>query len=166
MPDDQQLPLRGRTAVVLGTGGAARALAFGAATLGARVVVAGRRLDKAQELADVVLDACCFSGDSIGVSIEDVQAGLLPEMDIVLNTTPLGMVGKNEDKSPLSKEILEKVWCRVAVGMCVDLCGYMLAPDFADVSVQCSTSHSLLTPCTHQCTHSCSKMRKAAAARL
>lgn len=120
-PEDQQLPLRGRTAVVLGTGGAARALAFGAATLGARVVVAGRRLDKAQELADVVLDACCFSGDSIGVSIEDVQAGVLPQMDIVLNTTPLGMVGKNEDKSPLSKEILEKVWYQAAACMCVDM---------------------------------------------
>lgn len=72
-------------------------------------MVAGRRLDKAQELAEVVSDACCFSGDSVGVSIEDVQAGELPQMDIVLNTTPLGMVGQHEDKTPLSKEVLEKV---------------------------------------------------------
>lgn len=94
---------------MLGTGGAARALAFGAAIMGARVVVAGRRLEKAQELAEVVLDACCYSGDAVGVSLEDVQAGSLPRMDIVLNTTPLGMVGENEDRTPLPKEILEKV---------------------------------------------------------
>eukprot|EP00892_Ulva_mutabilis_P010255 jgi/Ulvmu1/7601/UM038_0026.1 len=108
-PTDPALPLRGRTAVVLGTGGAARALAFGAATMGARVVVAGRRVEKAQQLADVVLDACCYSGDAVGVSLEDVQAGSLQMMDIVLNTTPLGMIGAAEDDTPLSKEILEKV---------------------------------------------------------
>ena len=72
-------------------------------------MVAGRRLDKAQELATAVSDACCFSGDSIGMLIETVQRGDLQRMDIVLNTTPLGMVGAHEDKTPLPKELLEQV---------------------------------------------------------
>lgn len=44
-------PLAGKTVVVVGAGGAGRALAFGAAVKGARVVVANRSVAKAQELA-------------------------------------------------------------------------------------------------------------------
>eukprot|EP00889_Picochlorum_renovo_P003956 jgi/Picre1/30986/NNA_006344.t1 len=44
-------PLKGKKVVVLGAGGAGRALAFGAASRGAHVVVANRTVDKASDLA-------------------------------------------------------------------------------------------------------------------
>lgn len=44
-------PLAGKTVVVVGAGGAGRALAFGAAVKGASVVIANRSVQKAQELA-------------------------------------------------------------------------------------------------------------------
>ena len=49
-------PLSGKTVVVVGAGGAGRALAFGAAAKGAQVVIANRSLGRAQELAAQVGD--------------------------------------------------------------------------------------------------------------
>ena len=57
--DASSSPLSGKTVVVVGAGGAGRALAFGAAVKGAKVVIANRSLPKAAELAAQVRHARC-----------------------------------------------------------------------------------------------------------
>jgi shikimate dehydrogenase len=104
---DRTYPLSGLTAVVLGTGGAARALAFGAAERGCTVVVVGRTLEKASVIAEQ-LDKN-FVVMAIACTYELLHSGQVPCVDVLINTTPLGMEGANEGKSPVKKELLEKV---------------------------------------------------------
>jgi shikimate 5-dehydrogenase len=92
---------------VLGTGGAGRALAFGAAERGASVVVAGRNTCKAADLAAQVGAAC--SSTVSACAIQDVQEGKLGVVDVLLNTTPLGMAGALVDQTPVPKAVLEQV---------------------------------------------------------
>ena len=105
-PEDA--PLRGDTAVVLGTGGAARALAFGAAERGALVVVIGRSFSKAAPIAAALKKSEGVA--SVAASYAKLEDGVtVPEIDVIINTTPLGMVGENEDKMAVSRELLEMV---------------------------------------------------------
>jgi shikimate dehydrogenase len=78
---EQRGSVRGRTVVIIGYGGSARAIAFEAARRGGMVVVAGRNEHRARALAR-----------AIGVrhaAIEELRA-LQP--DILVNATPVGMV--------------------------------------------------------------------------
>lgn len=102
-------PLEGLIAVVLGTGGAARALAFGAVARGANVVVAGRRLERAQELAYNVSESRADGAAATACSVEAVQKGELESMHVVMNTTPLGMIGERENETPVPVDTLQKV---------------------------------------------------------
>ena len=82
----QRSPLAGRTVVVVGAGGAGRALAFGAAARGAHVVVANRNVARAEELAaaldpGAVAKAC---------SLEALASGFVVG-DVLVNTTSVGM---------------------------------------------------------------------------
>lgn len=93
-------PLLGKMVVVIGAGGAGRALAFGAASRGAKaVVIANRNKARAEELAaslaasspSIACSACAlddlasFSGDNL----------------ILVNTTSVGM-HPHEDETPVS----------------------------------------------------------------
>ncbi|MGD9694877.1 MAG: shikimate dehydrogenase [Thermoleophilia bacterium] len=73
--------LEGRDALVLGAGGAARAVVFALRSRGARVRVANRTAAKAAELGDPVPFA--------GAALDAVAAGTA----IVVNTTSLGLEG-------------------------------------------------------------------------
>ncbi len=84
----------GRTAVVLGTGGTARAAIVAARRLGYEVAVAGRRGEQADALAEL------FDVDSF--SWEDVAES---EADLYVNTTPVG--ARTADPSALPSRVLE-----------------------------------------------------------
>lgn len=91
-------PLAGKTVVVLGAGGAGRALAFGAAVKGARVVIANRSVARAAALAaqlDPPATAC---------SLADVESGAV-RGDVLANTTSVGM-HPLEDETPLAAAAL------------------------------------------------------------
>jgi shikimate 5-dehydrogenase len=105
---DAAVALHGKTAVILGTGGAARALLFGAAARGAAVIVAGRNLGKAEALASQISQATACAATAC--TLDDVQKGRLERIDVVLNTTPLGMVGATVDQTPVPSSALEQVW--------------------------------------------------------
>ena len=94
--------LKGKTVLVLGAGGAARGLAFGAKFKEANVVVANRSKDRADALAE----AC--GGTSI--SVEDVASGNFGDLkiDVIANTTSLGMVGERVNETPCPKEAIKK----------------------------------------------------------
>ncbi|XP_076891762.1 bifunctional 3-dehydroquinate dehydratase/shikimate dehydrogenase, chloroplastic-like [Bidens hawaiensis] len=91
-------PLAGRLFVVIGAGGAGKALAYGAKEKGARIVIANRTYDRARELADIV------GGEAL--SLADLNT-YKPENNMILaNTTSIGMQ-PNINDTPISKEALK-----------------------------------------------------------
>ncbi|XP_021669581.2 bifunctional 3-dehydroquinate dehydratase/shikimate dehydrogenase, chloroplastic isoform X2 [Hevea brasiliensis] len=91
-------PLAGKLFVVMGAGGAGKALAYGGYEKGARVVVANRTYEKAKELASKV------GGQAMTLAeLKDFH----PEEGMILaNTTSVGMKPRIED-TPLPKEALK-----------------------------------------------------------
>ena len=84
---------RPRTAVVLGAGGAARAVVYSLLSTGWEVSIAARRLDQAKALAD----SLCASQDPLKratpIDLEpDSLHSLIPETGLVVNASSAGMV--------------------------------------------------------------------------
>ncbi|CAN8260283.1 unnamed protein product [Cochlearia groenlandica] len=91
-------PLAGKTVVVIGAGGAGKALAYGAKEKGAKVVIANRTYERALELADAI------GGKAL--SLADLD-NFHPEDGMVLaNTTSMGMQ-PNVEETPISKDALK-----------------------------------------------------------
>ncbi|HTL87837.1 MAG TPA: shikimate dehydrogenase [Leptolyngbya sp.] len=85
-------------AVILGNGGAARAVVAGCAELGfAEIHVVGRNAAKLQEFAR------SWALDSLSVHPWDQLSTVLPRADLIVNTTPIGM-SPNVDQSPLTDQ--------------------------------------------------------------
>lgn len=87
--------LKGKTALVLGAGGAARAIAYGLARRGAEVILASRTPQRAEALAKFV-----------GCKTVDWSARHNYLVDILVNCTPLGM-HPNVDETPYEKHHLK-----------------------------------------------------------
>ena len=83
--------------VILGSGGTARALAFGAMNRGASVIIANRTVEKAQKLA--------LELGAEARSLKDVEAGKV-KGDVLINTTSVGM-SPNVDHSPIPQEAVK-----------------------------------------------------------
>jgi 3-dehydroquinate dehydratase / shikimate dehydrogenase len=95
--DDQPAagePLGVKSAVVLGAGGAARAVAFGLKQRGIEVTVTSRTLERARKIAA-----------EVGCKAVDWSARHRMPYDCVVNATPVGM-HPNVDESPYDKEHL------------------------------------------------------------
>ncbi|KAL3037563.1 hypothetical protein AAZX31_01G075500 [Glycine max] len=91
-------PLAGKLFVVIGAGGAGKALAYGAKAKGARVVIANRTYDHARKLAYAI------GGDALALADLD---NYHPEDGMILaNTTSIGMQPK-VDETPVSKHALK-----------------------------------------------------------
>ncbi len=79
--------LTGRTALVLGAGGSARAVVYGLLHSGWQVQIAARRPEQAQELIQSLNPpAAVYAG-----GIESFTSQNLENIHLVVNTTPLGM---------------------------------------------------------------------------
>lgn len=87
--------LDGATAVIVGAGGAGRAIAFGLADAGATVRIANRTTDRAESLAAAVPGATAHGLDSLDT--------LLSDADILANATSVGM---EEDETPVPSAAL------------------------------------------------------------
>jgi len=92
---EQETPIAGRRAVVLGAGGTARAVVFGLRERGAEVFVLNRTRARAETLARD-LGAQGFGG-------LDELAALAPEL--IVQTTSVGL---REDRSPVDRDALPK----------------------------------------------------------
>ena len=88
-------PVKGARALVLGAGGAGRAVAHGLADAGAEVVVANRNLDKAEALAAEI------GGRAAGAD----EATRAATYDVVVNATSVGM-GEVAAESPVPEEAI------------------------------------------------------------
>ena len=79
---------KGKTALVLGAGGSARAVAFGLRERGMeKIYVANRTLERAQALRDRF-------GERVMPVTWDAVPGLMAEANLLVNTTSLGMKGQ------------------------------------------------------------------------
>lgn len=95
------------TAVVLGNGGAARAVVAGCAELGcAQIQVVGRNLEKLQAF-DQSWQGSSFA-NQISVHTWEQLPQLLPQAGLVVNTTPIGM-HPHEQSSPLAAAELQRL---------------------------------------------------------
>ncbi|GAB7094911.1 shikimate dehydrogenase [Halolamina litorea] len=92
------VPIEGRSAVVVGAGGAGRAATYALADAGADVFVSNRTVERAEALAD----------DFEGLGVEggglDALEDRLPEADLLVNATSVGM--EDPDTSPVPAELL------------------------------------------------------------
>jgi 3-dehydroquinate dehydratase/shikimate dehydrogenase len=90
-----KLPIGGCTALVLGAGGAAKAIAHGLKRKGAEVIIASRTSERAEALAD-----------GLGCRAIDWDQRHNVPIDILVNCTPVGM-HPNVDESPYDKHSLK-----------------------------------------------------------
>ncbi len=86
--------LEHQTALVLGAGGAAKAIAYGLKKLGAAVVIAGRTAERAEQLAK-----------SLECKTVDWATRYSVYADVIVNCTPVGM-HPNVDATPYDKHHL------------------------------------------------------------
>jgi 3-dehydroquinate dehydratase/shikimate dehydrogenase len=94
-PGDRS-PLNGKRVLLLGAGGATRAVAFGLVARGAKVMVANRTRERAIRLAqELGCDSCALS------EIASCHA------DVLINTTSVGML-PNVEETPAPASILRK----------------------------------------------------------
>eukprot|EP00897_Mesotaenium_endlicherianum_P002379 jgi/Mesen1/2169/ME000152S01252 len=101
-------PLAGRLVVVVGAGGAGRALAFGAKQRGASVLIVNRNYERAKELAEIVGgDVLQLSDLSHVETIPTYTAGghLAALAPVLAQTTSVGMQ-PDVDSTPVAKEAL------------------------------------------------------------
>ncbi|MCG0278416.1 MAG: shikimate dehydrogenase [Thermanaeromonas sp.] len=82
---------RGKRALILGAGGAARAVAYALVKHGCnRLYIANRTYDRARELAETLKKAGETSVEPLSLE-EAFLASILPEADLIINTTSVGM---------------------------------------------------------------------------
>lgn len=90
IPLEKITSLKGKKVVIIGAGGASKAIAFGVVEKGAKLKIYNRTFTKANELAqELGVQAGRFT------ELEDIKSA-----DIVINATSLGMA-PNDDKSPV-----------------------------------------------------------------
>jgi shikimate dehydrogenase len=80
----------GRTAVILGSGGSARAVAYALATTGAKVIVCSRNAETSAALVDRLSNHCSKEPPETWPLRKLGQ--LRGDVDLIVNTTPVGMV--------------------------------------------------------------------------
>ncbi|MEH1845905.1 MAG: shikimate dehydrogenase [Nostoc sp.] len=91
-----------KVAVILGNGGAARAVVAGCHQLGfAKIHVVGRNVQKLQEFGKSWNNSTI--SENLQVDQWEELSKLIPQANLLVNTTPIGMY-PNVDKSPLSVE--------------------------------------------------------------
>jgi shikimate dehydrogenase len=85
--------LRATRCAVIGAGGSARAVVFGLLERGARVTIFARDVNRAAALAD-----------EFGVEVHNIAAFGESEVEIIINTTPVGMSRHDEGASVIPAE--------------------------------------------------------------
>ena len=99
----------GKTALVLGAGGAARGAVTALARAGAeRVLVSNRTFERAKGLTDYVTG---FFPETDLEAVEDVASLSHEKIDLVVNATSLGM--QKKDELPINLKVLAKPACAV-----------------------------------------------------
>lgn len=96
--------LAGMHAVVLGAGGAARAVVVALVSEGASVTIVNRSVERAMQAAELGKRAAAAAGIGSSMSVMVGAPGAIRDADLVVNATPLGMRGT--DPMPAPAELL------------------------------------------------------------
>jgi shikimate dehydrogenase len=101
--EEAGIRVTGLQVVVLGAGGAARAIAVHLAMAGvAGITIANRTLSRAEELARAIQPAAPeVPVRAVAAGSREEQAALM-DAGLVVNCTPLGMEGEHVDKTPVA----------------------------------------------------------------
>ena len=97
---------RGKKAIILGAGGAARAISFILAERGASMVILNRHLARAEDLARRIAQFSPEEVKTLALNKENLKAALA-NADIMINTTSAGMV-PGVDETPVPAQLLTK----------------------------------------------------------
>jgi len=95
-PLEKLTTLKGKSAAVLGAGGAARAAVYTLSTKGVNISIFNRTFEKAQELAN--------DFGAVAYRLDELEK--IKKMDIIINTTSVGLKNTNESLVPM--EYIEK----------------------------------------------------------
>ena len=98
--------LKGRKVLLLGAGGAARAIAYSMAKEADELAVLNRTVKQAQALARLLEKSFNKKIASGSLSTEDIQVNL-QDSDILINATSIGMKPK-ADESPVAPKLLRR----------------------------------------------------------
>ncbi|MCZ2112441.1 MAG: shikimate dehydrogenase [Anaerolineae bacterium] len=99
--ESYRLALYGRDCLVMGAGGSARAVVYALLWRGCRVTVASRRLEQAQQLATELSKAFPEAAPVTAIAMDEMTAAAEHlDAPIIVNTTPLGMLGDGVALSP------------------------------------------------------------------
>ena len=105
--EDAGVPVPGRNILIIGAGGAARAIAFQFGYRGGEIVIANRTKERADRLARDVRSGLSELGKI--PSIESIGLGAIPEKiadaDILINATSVGM-HPDVDATPVPSDLL------------------------------------------------------------
>ena len=96
----RETTVEGKRVVVVGAGGAGRAIAFALAEEGAKVAITNRTESKAESLADEINETGVADGYGL-----DALGDVVPDADVVVNATTVGM---EEEVSPVPADALRK----------------------------------------------------------
>ncbi len=105
LKEDAKTDPHGKGVVVLGAGGASRAVSIMLAEAKAKsIILADVQEEKAKELSEYIDSSFEADCDFVGVNSKELQRAI-DRANILVNTTPVGMHPKI-DQSPLSEEIV------------------------------------------------------------
>ena len=104
---EREIEPRGKTVVILGAGGAARAISFILAERGAKLTILNRTWDKAKELADRVSQLCHSEAQGLKLDRDNLST-VLNKANILVNTTSIGM-SPNIEETPVAADLLKPV---------------------------------------------------------
>jgi len=96
---------KGKNVVVLGAGGASRAISFILAERGSNLVILNKTLDKAREWASRISKSFKKEVKALKLDRENL-AGALSKADILVNATSVGM-SPNIDETPVTSSLLK-----------------------------------------------------------
>jgi len=94
----------GKRVVIIGAGGASRAISFILAERGSSLIILNRTLDKAKICANRISET--FQSDATALKLDEGNlAAAISEADILINTTSVGM-SPNIDETPVISSLL------------------------------------------------------------
>jgi len=102
---ERRIELEGKNAVILGAGGASRAISFILAEQAANLVILNRTLGKAKEQAGMISKISQREARALELNRENLVE-VLEKADILINTTSVGMT-PNIDETPVPFNLLK-----------------------------------------------------------
>jgi shikimate dehydrogenase len=102
----REIPLEGKNAVMLGAGGAARAVSFMLVNEGVKLTVLNRTLERAADLAGRIKKSLKKEVVSLEMTPDNLERSV-SAADILVNTTSVGM-SPDVNKTPVPTDLLRK----------------------------------------------------------